>query len=65
MKKVLLFAAVAGLFTFAACNQKPKTTEPAQVEETIVEETIVEETIVEETEAPVEGETTEEVAPVE
>jgi len=32
---------------------------------TQVEETIVEETIVEETEAPVEGETTEEVAPVE
>ena len=60
MKKVLLLAAVAGLFTFAACNQKPKTTEPAQVEETIVEETIVEET-----EAPVEGETTEEVAPAE
>ena len=61
MKKVLLFAAVAGLFTFAACNQKPKTTEPAQVEETIVEEA----PIVEETEAPVEGETTEEVAPAE
>ena len=49
MKKVMFLLAVAGMFSFAACNNNAAEApaEEAVVEETVAEEAVVEEEVVE------------------
>lgn len=63
MKKVLFLLAVAGMFTFAACNNNTEATEETNdsVCETVVEEVVAEEQPIDTTAVAVEEVATEEV----